>query len=311
MSLEVLVGGPQCTVQGAPRIGLRHQGVPLGGAADPLSMALANRLVGQPAWATALEVALGPARLRFGAAVWFAVTGAQAALHLAGAPVSWHRVLHADAGDELSIGPCRAGARVYLAVAARFDAEVFLGSTSTHLPAGVGGHKGRALRTGDVLGWTDAREADPRLETPQSLRPPLSRRWTLRAVAGPDWPVAAGWPATVGLRAGGRMDRMGVALSGEVLPGFDASSSHGSEAVFPGAVQCTPDGQGFLLLADGQTTGGYPHVLQVIRADRHLAGQIRPGDAVRLAGIDQRAAEAALAYKQSLLADWLPGFRLP
>lgn len=311
MSLRVLAAGPQATVQGAPRSGLRHQGVPGGGPADALSMALANRLVGRPHWASALEIALGPAHLRFEVATWIAVTGAQAELHLDDRPAARHRCLAVAAGSELRIGPGVAGARSYLALSGVLAADAFLGSTSTYLPAGLGGHHGRALRAGDLLALAPGDPGEAGLETPPSLRPPLTRRWTLRVVPGPDWPDTAGWPVDLVFRAGMRMDRMGLALAGGSLPAVPGGAPRSSEAVFPGTVQGTPDGQAFLLLADGQTTGGYPHLLQVVRADRHLTGQVRPGDAVRLAGIDQAAAEAALAHKHALLAAWLPGFRLP
>lgn len=311
MTLHMLAAGPQTTIQGAPRIGLRHHGVPLGGPADPLSMALANRLVGQPPWASALEIALGPARLRFAAATAFAVTGAQARLRLDGGVVPWHRTLQASAGSVLEIGPCQAGARLYLALAATLAADVFMDSTSTYLPAALGGHRGRALRAGDELGWTGGHRDMPQRETPLPLRPPLARRWTLRVVPGPDWPAGALLPDLVCLRVGARMDRMGLALAGAGLPEVAQSAARSSEALFPGALQRTPDGQGFLLLADGQTTGGYPHLMQVIRADRHLAGQLRQGDDVRLRPVDQATAQAALAHKQSLMAAWLPGLRLP
>lgn len=311
MSLQVLAAGPQTTVQGAPRIGLRHHGVPLGGPADPLSMALANRLVGRPPWASALEIALGPARLRFSAATRFALTGAQAKLRLDGRAVPWHRTLPASAGSVLEIGPCLAGARVYLALAATLAADVFMDSTSTYLPAGVGGHQGRALRAGDVLAWTGEDRTLPLLETPRQLRPPLARRWTLRVVPGPDWPAGATLAELAGLRVGARMDRMGLALAGGGLPEVAQAAARSSEALFPGAIQRTPDGKGFLLLADGQTTGGYPHLLQVVRADRHLAGQLRQGDDLRLLAVDQATAQAALAHKHALMAHWLPGLRLP
>lgn len=311
MSLQVLAAGPQTTLQGAPRIGQRHHGVPLGGPADPLSMALANRLVGRPAWHSALEIALGPARLRFSAATRIALTGAQATLRLDGRIVPWHRTLQAGAGSVLEVGPCLAGARVYLALAATLAADAFMGSTSTYLPAGVGGHRGRVLRAGEDLPWTDAACQGPLLETPRHLRPPLARRWTLRVVRGPDWPAGAIAPDSLAMQVGARMDRMGLALAGAGFPELVEAASRSSEALFPGAIQRTPDGQGFLLLADGQTTGGYPHLLQVIRADRHLAGQLRQADAVRLLAVDQATAEAALAHKQSLMADWLPGLRLP
>jgi allophanate hydrolase subunit 2 len=102
---------------------------------------------------------------------------------------------------------------------------------------------------------------------------------------------------------------MGIELEGS-FPGFDGGASRPSSAVFPGALQVTPQGRGFLLLADGQTTGGYPHLLQVIRADRHLMGQIRPMDQIRFLIRTQEMAETALRQKQALLQAWMPEFRL-
>ncbi len=197
---------------------------------------------------------------------------------------------------------------MYLAIAGNLQAEDFLGSGSTYLPARFGGHEGRALQKGDVL-QIGAASPVPPLTTPEPLKLPPTAAYALRVVAGPDLPDNADTFANAVFRVTPRCSRMGVEIGGP-FPALGAASLRPSSAVFPGALQVTPQGRGFLLLPDGQATGGYPHVLQVIRADRHLLGQLRPGDSVRFLQRTQAQAEEALHAKQALLQAWLPDFRL-
>ena len=308
MTLTILQPGVQATLQGTPRIGARHLGVPASGPADPLSMALANRLVGNASDATAIEITFGGAAIRFDTPVSFAVTGAHSALTFAGQVVALHAAHTAQAGDELHIAPARQGCRIYVAIAANIDANVFLGSTSTYLPAALGGHEGRALKAGDTINLASVRVI-PSMETPEDLHPVCSNSYALRAVEGPDFPASARrmWDET--FTATRRASRMGVELEG-AFPHIPEDASHPSAAIFPGALQLPSGGRGFLLLADAQTTGGYPHLLQVIRADRHLLGQVRPGDRIRFLHRTQQQATDALRAKQALLSAWLPDFHL-
>ncbi|MDP1555742.1 MAG: biotin-dependent carboxyltransferase family protein [Hyphomonas sp.] len=308
MSLVVLDPGIQSTVQAAPRLRFRQAGVPSSGPADPVSMALADRLVGKPADAACLEITYGPAAFRFEAPVQIALTGAVGRIHLGGAECPMHATLDAKAGDTLQIAAAGTGARIYLAVSGVLHADAFLGSGSTYLPAGLGGHEGRALRKGDRLIVTPAAPV-PAIETPEQIRLPPAASYALRAVPGPDFSGAADIFATSVYRVSQRSSRMGAEIEG-TFPPHERAGLLPSSAVFPGALQVTPQGRGFLLLADGQTTGGYPHVLQVIRADRHLLGQLRPGDSIRFLLRTQLEAEAALRAKQALLQAWMPDFRL-
>jgi biotin-dependent carboxylase-like uncharacterized protein len=308
VSLLVLDPGIQTTLQSVVRTGLRHAGVPASGPADPVSMALANRLVGKQAFATALEIAFGPARFQFDANVQVGLTGARATVRIAGVDQPFHETLNIKAGDTLEIGAASVGARVYLAVSGDLSADMFLGSESTYLPAAFGGHEGRALRKEDRLVLGKTRES-PRFETPKALRLPVAASYALRVVAGPDWVDEDNVLATSLYRVTPRLSRMGVEVEG-TFPAVGNGGLKPSAAVFPGALQVTPQRRGFLLLPDGQTTGGYPHVLQVIRADRHLLGQVRSGDSLRFLMCTQVQAEAALRSKQALLEAWMPDFRL-
>jgi len=306
MSIIVLKPGLQTTIQSRARIGLRHLGVPASGAADPLSMALANRLVGNAWDAPALEATLLGPTLRFDASCAFAVTGAHAAVSLNGSPVAHHETCFAEAGDELATGPTEMGARLYVAVAGGFAAQNVLGSSSTCLLAELGGLEGRALEKGDVL--KVSRVSAGKIETPDEFRPPMSSSWALRACESfetdqllddsRDQLFETNW--TVGRRA----DRMGLQLDGPTLK-ISSSGRMPSAAVFPGTVQCPESGSPYVLSVDAGTVGGYPRVAQIIRADRHLLGQLRPGDHVRLLSRDQQPAVDELRAKLDYWRRWL------
>ncbi len=305
--ISVLEPGLQTTIQAGPRSGLRHAGVPASGPADAVSMALANRLVGKTPAAACLEITYGAASFRFSSACQIGLAGAEAQVTVGSRAAQMHATLEVAAGEVVAIRPVRMGARIYLSVGGRIEAEDILGSESTYLPAGFGGHGGRTLRKGDELVIAAAKPV-PAATTPASLRLSPSSSYALRAVAGPDLSDEAGFDWEASFRVSSRLSRMGAEIDG-LFP-MQASGLSPSSAVFPGALQVTPQGRGFLLLADGQTTGGYPHLLQVIRADRHLLGQLRPGDRIRFLHTSQARAEEALRAKQALLQSWMPEFRL-
>jgi len=308
MSLEILAPGLQTTLQGAPRTGLRHTGVPWSGPADPLSLALANRLVANPARAVGLEVTMGGLALRFTQMTAFALAGAESPASLDGAPVAHHATRLARPGAVLALGSPPSGLRTYLAIAGGLAARDELGARSTYLPAGLGGHKGRALRAGDRIASLPPTGVPGVFETPRRLRPVFQNSWALRACTSAEtgWltPQARTALYDTVFRVSRRADRMGLHLEGGVLEHVEQRDME-SAPVFPGTLQIPPDGQPILLLCDAQTTGGYPRLAQVARADRHLMGQMRPGDRVRFLARSPERAIADLQAKDAWLAQWL------
>jgi biotin-dependent carboxylase-like uncharacterized protein len=310
--LRLTSPGPQSTLQGRPRSGKRHLGVPASGPADALSMALANRLVGNGVHDTAVEISYGGFSAVCEVACTIAVTGAHGRIELAGAEAPGHATLRLRAGDTFSIAPPRFGVRAYLAITTGFEAETFLGSASTYLPAGFGGCGGRALAAGDRLRPDGPAGAVPETQTPAHLRPVLTAAFALRACVSAEADRLA--PASrqalfeADFAAGRQATRMGLSLTGHTLELSDAGPMR-SAPVFPGTLQCPPSGTPIVLLCDAQTTGGYPRIASIARCDRHLLGQIRPGNAVRLLRRDARAAAEAFTQKAALLGDWLPGGR--
>lgn len=314
MSIAVLKAGLQSTLQGAPFAGHRHLGLPAAGAADCLSLALANFLVGKSSSEIALEITLTDAIFEINAHCSIGVVGGAEYVRINDKDHPQHRTLRMDIGDKLHIGPTRPGCRTYVAISEEIGADRLLGGQSTYLAAGLGGFHGRALETGDVITFShETQHIDLDRATPESLRPRYSNDHVLRITPGPE---ASGLhdglladlclkPYTIGARA----NRMGIELEGEPLVGGE-SSNMPSAAVFPGTIQLPPSGHPYLLGPDAQTTGGYPRIAQVIRADRHLIGQLSSGSRIQLVRTTPERATEIYQEKLSLLSSWLGQIKL-
>lgn len=309
MSIAVLKAGLQTTLQGAPFIGHRHLGMPAAGAADCLSLALANFLVGKSSGAIAIEITHTDAIFQMNEACSIGVVGSAEYVRINGQDQPQHQTLRLMIGDQVHIGPSRQGCRTYLAISAEINANRLLGGQSTYLAAGLGGHHGRVLKTEDIIPFSQiASTRDVDRTTPINLRPHFSDDHVLRITPGPEANKSHDGlladlclqPYTVGARA----NRMGIALEGAPLMAGE-SANMPSAAVFPGTVQLPPNGQPYLLGPDAQTTGGYPRIAQVIRADRHLIGQLSSGARMQFVHTTVERAAEIHQGKLTLLSFWL------
>jgi len=276
--IEVLSPGSLTTIQDLGRPGWAHLGVPPSGAADPRSLGLANRLVGNPEGAAALEATIRGPVLRFDRAAEVALTGAPVEARVDNRPVAMHAVERLRGGNVLDIGLATAGARTYLAVRGGIGAEPVLGSRSTDVLSGLGPP---VLAAGTRLTVEAGALAWPATEV--APVPPLSAHPVLRVTAGPRddrfAPDALGVLCGAAWEVGSASNRVGVRLSGPPLVPVDETELE-SEGLVTGALEVPPSGQPVLLLADHPTTGGYPVLAVVVSADLPLAGQLRPGDGV-------------------------------
>jgi biotin-dependent carboxylase-like uncharacterized protein len=299
--------GLQTTVQAHPRIGQRHLGVPASGPADPLSMALANKLVGNSSFDAAIETTLTGVTLRFRCDTFIAVTGATARCTLNGHAVPQHETIEIRDEDVLAVGAAESGVRNYVAFAGGLDAKCVLGSASTYLPAGFGGHKGRALQRGDQLSLRNAAISVTPLSTPPEFRLLMPDAWALRAGHSVETESVTDAARLFDTRfsVANRCDRMGIQLDGETFTtGSDGTMA--SVPVFPGTVQCPEDGSLFIMSVDAGTTGGYPRVAKIARLDLHLLGQLRPGNSVTLIPRGDGDAARELGEKLDYWGAWLP-----
>jgi biotin-dependent carboxylase-like uncharacterized protein len=286
--IEVTSSGLLTTVQDRGRPGHARHGVSACGAADDVALRLGNRLVGNPDGAAALEQTLTGGTYRFDAPVRLALAGADMDAACDGAPLPPWTARAAGAGSILSCRAARRGARSYLCVAGGIAVPPVLGSRSTHLRSGLGGLEGRALRRGDRLPLGDtppgaaappARLSDAAL---RRLDAPGPIRVTRGVQSGRFAPGALERLLGEGLSVSATSDRMGLRLAGVRLDPPDEGRMP-SEGVPLGAIQVPPGGEPLLLFVDHQTTGGYPVLAAVIRADLWRIGQLRPGERIRFA----------------------------
>ncbi len=311
--LEVIEAGFRTTLQDLGRTGFQRFGVPVSGALDAVAFRAANLVAGNAPDMAALEVALtGPVFMVAAEYVRVAVAGGDIALEIAGrgrTPPLYSVML--TRGDRLKVVAPRSVAAGYLAVAGGFAAPPVLGSRATSLRAGFGGFDGRALRSGDRLPLGQISAPDGPERSAPMLE--LNRPETLRVLMGePDRDFAAA--ARAAFLAGSytvttAADRMGLRLSGQVVTSLRPGEGS-SEGLAPGAIQVPGDGQPIMLLADRQTTGGYPRIAHVITADLAAAGRLRPGDVVTFNAVDLEQAAAARRAQAAALAGFAVGIKV-
>ena len=283
------------TVQDLGRWGLQARGVPVAGPMDEYSHRLANRLVGNPATAAALEITLIGPEIRTTTDTLCAVAGATFAISADGHAVAMNVPFLLRAGTSLRFGPRERGARASVAFRGGLDTDPIFGSRATSLIARMGPFDGRPLRAGDVLSIGDA-PIEHRHEPPHAALAIPAGGARVRVVAGPH--VEMFTPATYDKLFGGRYtitpqsNRMGYRLEGPRLAHRDRADIL-SDATAIGSIQVPASGQPILLMADRQTTGGYPKIATVISADLPLAGQLAPGDWIAFKPCTRDEAHAA------------------
>lgn len=318
--LEVVEGGVAVTVQDCGRGGYRSIGVPLSGALDPWQLAAANALLGNAPDAAALEVPLGgptlkavsgTVRVALGGAVEGKVVGSKGSLLKVPA---WHTATLFP-GDTIQIGGV-AGGVAYVAVSGGVAVPEHLGSRSTYLRARLGGVAGRALARGDRLPCARL-DGDPWLEF-RNPEAPARADGPIRVILGPqdDHFTAAALADFLNrpYRVSRDLDRMGMRLEGPALEHGALGAEIVSDGVTPGAIQVPANGQPIVLLADCQTSGGYPKIATVIRADLGRLGQLRPGAEIRFQSVTHAEAARALQAEREALTRWvadIQSFRPP
>jgi urea carboxylase len=297
-TIEVLNGGTQTTIQDHPgRLGYWWVGVPPSGPMDHLSFRLANRAVGNPPDAAALEITMGGPTLRFHVAALICLTGAQSAADIDGAPMSYWSPVAVAAGATLRVGaPRAAGCRSYLAIRGGFDVPRYLGSRATFTLGKFGGHGGRALVAGDVLHLGDVSGSSEGFIAPQTIPvvPKITSEWELGVLDGPhgapDFFTAADietfyasvWTvhynsSRTGVRLIGPKPLWARSDGGEA--GLHPSNIHDT-AYAVGAVDFTGD-MPVILGPDGPSLGGFVCPVTVVTAELWKLGQLRPDDRVR------------------------------
>lgn len=291
--VEVIKPGMLTTIQDLGRTGYQQFGMVVSGAMDAYAFRMANLLAGNSDGAAALEITLKGPILKILRNCTLSVTGGDLSPLVDGKPIPMWATVHIHAGSLLEFGRPQSGCRSYLAINGGFDVPQVMGSRSTYLRAGIGGFHGRALREGDRLCVADNSSLPPSLKPIRRLSPSLIPEYQedieLRVIPGPQWDYFTKESQALFLSSifhiSPQSDRMGYRLSGatlEVKPNHEQIT----DPIPLGAVQVPAEGNPIILLADRQTTGGYPKIATIISVDIPKIAQGKPGDQVRFHVVD-------------------------
>lgn len=316
MTARVLNPGLLTTVQDLGRPGYFHLGIPIGGAMDRLSMRAANLLVGNDEGAAGLEAVFVGPHLEFTRDALISVTGADMPIKIDGEEKPSWTALAIKAGQVLSFGFLKTGARIYIAIAGGIDVPMKLGSRSTY-PIGVlGGFKGRAIAKGDELPIGAHAPVKEGRQLPEDLRRRPGMPAELRVLPGLYWhrisEASQGNFFEDSWKVAPEADRMGYRFrGGRPLDFVDRQQPFGAgsdpsnivDSCYPyGSIQVPGGTEPIILHRDAVSGGGYFMVGTVVSADMDLIGQLQPNTPTRFAKVDMDGALQARADRSRLLA---------
>jgi len=318
MSLKIIKAGVLDTVQDKGRFGYQHLGVNPNGVMDDFSAQLANALLGKKLDAPVIEMHFPSSGLLFQKPTIICITGADFKPMVEGFELPLHQPVFIPAQTSLQFKTVRWGVRAYLATLQDFILTPWLHSYSTNVKAEAGGYNGRPLKGGDILKYENANWLTSKKQSIEVLHwKALGVRdlyqMPVHFLKGNEW----NWLTSdsqfflenemfqISLEA----DRMGYQLKGPVLETKDSKQLISSAVNF-GTMQLLPNGQLIVLMADHQTTGGYPRVGHVISAHIPILAQRKPGELVYFKTTDLESAEEKFIKQQHYLIDIQAGAKL-
>lgn len=280
LSLSFLKPGLQTTVQDLGRTGWQEYGVPVSGAMDKKSFNLANYLVSNPEGSPCLEITLIGPEIHFDAEGLIALTGAHLSPKINGRAIKVNHPNKIYAGDILSFGKYKSGCRSYLAVHGEWMRERWLGSCSeVPYTIGVQGLPPPIEKNTSIeIRYTGL----PEREVTANIR--QEHHNSIRIIPGPEYDQFSTEAQqaffTDSYEITNQSNRMGYRLKEKLKNGIPQKELISSGTV-PGTIQVTQSGQIIVLMADAQTTGGYPRFGVVVNEDLDILAQKKPGDKIQ------------------------------
>ncbi|MEP6946026.1 MAG: biotin-dependent carboxyltransferase family protein [Acidobacteriota bacterium] len=311
MSILIDKPGILTTVQDLGHTGYRAFGIGPGGAMDRIAVRLTNTLVGNEERDATLEMHFPAAEILFDLPSTFAVGGADLSPELDGQAIDNWSVYYAERGSRLRFAAKRSGNRAYLAVGGGLETDKWLGSSSTNLTACRGGIDGRKIEIGDRIHLGQFLDnIQPGGAISPSLIPHYRSFPTIRITRGAEYDLLENESrATLesgAFKISNESNRMGFRLTGQALT-LSLPSEMLSSAVCFGTIQLMPDGQMIVLMADHQTTGGYPRIAHVIEHDLPVIAQLGSGDKVAFHLVTNKDSEALNAQFEREMAFFRAG----
>lgn len=312
MSITVNRPGLLTSIQDLGRYGFQKYGVIVSGAMDRNSLRIANLLVGNEEGEAALEITLMGPSLSVEEDTLMAITGADMAPEIDGERIPLWRPVYVKKGSVIDFKACRLGCRAYMAFAGGFAVKEVMNSKSTYLRGEMGGHEGRALKAEDTLRFNPMSKRA--VQIMQQLKSseksgsftaaawyvnseafvPMKKNPIIRVIRGGEFDRFTESSQSrlfeQEFRITPKSDRMGYRIEGPALQ-LEEPFELLSEAVANGTIQVPNDGNPIILLADRQTTGGYPKIAQVITVDLPVMAQLKPGEKIRFKEVTLEEAE--------------------
>ena len=279
VEFSISFAGPLVTFQDIGRPGNMRYGVSASGPMDIVSFEAANAVLGNETKQTAIEISLGGLILQcHEGSITLAITGGDFLIEYQGQKISSWTVLTIQKGERLSIRAGKSGSWAYLAFSGKLNVKDWLKSNSTHSTSGFGGG---VLKTGQKFTLTDASNQANRIGP--ILKPSFNTNDLIHAVLGPQDQYFMNTAIEIFsdsiFKVSDNYDRMGMQLTGPKLE-LKSALSIPSEPVVKGSIQVSGDGIPTILLADHQTTGGYPKIATVISSDINRLVQFRSNQSV-------------------------------
>jgi antagonist of KipI len=313
MSLRIIKAGLQDTIQDLGRYGWQHLGINPAGVMDKYAASLANYLAGNQAHEAVLELHFPASSFFFEEAAWIAITGAEFTATINGDVVAINQPILVNRFAILQFHRQQKGARVYLAIQGGMQLNKWLGSSSTHLKVKAGGMHGTALQRDEEIPLLSNKIFSASLQEKEFKQLPwiANTNWgdtakpnEIYVLPGIEWE----WLTTEAkeqqfyqsFTISHQSDRMGYHLSGEPLPVINHPEVISSAVNF-GTVQLLPTGQLIILMADHQTTGGYPRVAHVISAHLSKLAQLNAGQQLYFKLVNMQTAQELLIKQQQHL----------
>jgi len=289
VEFSISYAGPLVTFQDIGRPGNMRYGVSASGPMDIVSFEAANAVLGNDTKQTAIEISLGGLILQcHEGSITLAITGGDFLIEYQGQKISSWTVLTLQKGERLSVRAGKSGSWAYLAFSGKLNVKDWLNSSSTHSTSGFGGG---VLKTGQKFTLTDASNQENRIGP--ILKPNFYTNDLIHAVLGPQDQYFMNTAIKIFsnsiFKVSDNYDRMGMQLTGPKLE-LKSALSIPSEPVVKGSIQVSGDGIPTILLADHQTTGGYPKIATVISSDINRLVQLRSNQNVEFILINSNEA---------------------
>ncbi|MCR8660140.1 biotin-dependent carboxyltransferase family protein [Paenibacillus endoradicis] len=310
MGIEVIRAGMLTTIQDLGRYGYQKFGLNINGAMDEGAARVANILVGNEEHNAVLELTLTGTTLKMTSDHLIAICGGDMSATMNGQSIPMWQPFIVNKDALISFGHYKSGCRVYIAIAGGIKIPAVLGSYSTNMRANIGGYEGRALCNGDIVEvrellnnscsfglWKKLQAIDSIVFSAQQFAIAHEDIVPIRFISGPEYDLLDEGNKRTFTESkwviDSQSDRMGYRLQGPSLNMIQKQELI-SEGVVHGTVQLPANGQPIVLLADRQTTGGYPRIAVVAAVDIPMFGQLKPGSAITFVAVTIEEAEQLL-----------------